>query len=194
MAVVAMACSQALSFGSTIQPQRRTGAGLCVSKTRRPRRICSAVMNKEKETKQSVETDAVNKDDGVEEVTRKFGLEAGLWKIFSSKKNESGEKKVQAKELLARYGGAYLVTSISLSAVSFALCYLLINAGVDVPSLLAKVGIQSNETGEKVGTLALAYAAHKAASPIRFPPTVALTPIVASWFGKKNKQEGGGKS
>ncbi|KAK8655242.1 hypothetical protein V6N13_107830 [Hibiscus sabdariffa] len=25
---------------------------------------------------------------------------------------------------------------------------------------------------------ALAYAAHKAASPIRFPPTVALTPIV----------------
>jgi hypothetical protein len=37
-----------------------------------------------------------------------------------------------------------------------------------------------------VGTFALAYAAHKAASPIRFPPTVALTPIVARWFGKKD--------
>lgn len=44
-------------------------------------------------------------------------------------------------------------------------------------------------TSEKVGTAALAYAAHKAASPIRFPPTVALTPIVAKWFGKKAEGE-----
>lgn len=55
--------------------------------------------------------------------------------------------------------------------------------------LLFQVGISANETGEKVGTFALAYAAHKAASPIRFPPTVALTPIVASWIGKKADQE-----
>lgn len=48
-----------------------------------------------------------------------------------------------------------------------------------------QVGITTNETGQKVGTFALAYAAHKAASPIRFPPTVALTPIVANWIGKK---------
>lgn len=51
------------------------------------------------------------------------------------------------------------------------------------------MGIATNETGEKVGTFALAYAAHKAASPIRFPPTVALTPIVASWIGKKVDQD-----
>jgi hypothetical protein len=48
-----------------------------------------------------------------------------------------------------------------------------------------QVGVHVNDTGEKVGTVALAYAAHKALSPVRFPPTVALTPIVASWFGKK---------
>lgn len=54
---------------------------------------------------------------------------------------------------------------------------------------MLQVGISTNETGEKVGTFALAYAAHKAASPIRFPPTVALTPIVASWIGKKVEQE-----
>lgn len=52
-----------------------------------------------------------------------------------------------------------------------------------------KVGISADETGEKVGTFALAYAAHKAASPIRFPPTVALTPIVASWIGKKVEKQ-----
>lgn len=33
--------------------------------------------------------------------------------------------------------------------------------------------------GERAGTFAIAYTMHKAASPIRFPPTVALTPIVA---------------
>ena len=50
---------------------------------------------------------------------------------------------------------------------------------------ILQVGISTDATGEKVGTFALAYAAHKAASPIRFPPTVALTPIVAGWIGKK---------
>ncbi|GKU93764.1 hypothetical protein SLEP1_g7332 [Rubroshorea leprosula] len=130
-----------------------------------------------------------------EEITKKYGLEAGLWKIFRSKEEgkEEGEKKKskgdQAKELLAKYGGAYLATSITLSLISFALCYALISAGVDVQALLQKVGISANETEEKVGTFALAYAAHKAASPIRFPPTVALTPIVASWIGKKVEKE-----
>ncbi|KAH7424691.1 hypothetical protein KP509_11G019700 [Ceratopteris richardii] len=149
-----------------------------------PRITCSATQ--EKEAKQ---------EESPDEVTRKFGLEAGLWKIFTSKNETSDDGKenrgAQAKELLARYGGAYLATSISLSAVSFGLCYVLINSGVDVAGLLQKIGIQTNETGEKVGTFALAYAAHKAASPIRFPPTVALTPLVASWFGKKvNEDEG----
>lgn len=146
----------------------------------------------------------------------------GCLQIFSSKEEgregvEGGKSKGnQAKELVAKYGGAYLATSITLSLISFSLCYALINAGIDVQSLLLKVsannkpsyelqiafqdiwfslycnfqvGISTDATGEKVGTLALAYAAHKAASPIRFPPTVALTPIVASWIGKKVEKE-----
>ncbi len=67
-----------------------------------------------------------------------------VFQIFTSKDNDNGEdakgkKKNQAKELLARYGGAYLATSISLSLVSFSVCYLLINSGVDVQGLLDKV-------------------------------------------------------
>jgi hypothetical protein len=66
-----------------------------------------------------------------------------VWQIFTSKDNSEegtkGNKTNKAKELLAQYGGAYLVTSISLSLVSFALCYALIQAGVDVPALLEKV-------------------------------------------------------
>eukprot|EP00967_Tisochrysis_lutea_P046263 scaffold56192_cov17-Tisochrysis_lutea.AAC.2 len=45
----------------------------------------------------------------------------------------------------------------------------------------------------QVGTFAIAYAAHKALSPVRFPPTVALTPVVAKWIGKDkgtNNEEG----
>ncbi|XP_071707622.1 uncharacterized protein [Rutidosis leptorrhynchoides] len=139
-------------------------------------------------------TESTSSDSSAEadEVTQKYGLEAGLWKIFSSKEdgnNVTKSKGDQAKELLTKYGGAYLATSITLSLISFSLCYALISAGVDVPSLLQKVGISPSETGEKVGTFALAYAAHKAASPIRFPPTVALTPIVANWIGKKVEKD-----
>ncbi|XP_023512163.1 uncharacterized protein LOC111776967 [Cucurbita pepo subsp. pepo] len=127
-----------------------------------------------------------------DEVTKKYGLEAGLWKIFSSKEEGEGKDKSkgdQAKELLAKYGGAYLATSITLSLISFAVCYALISAGVDVQALLQKVGISVDGNGEKVGTFALAYAAHKATSPIRFPPTVALTSVVATWIGKKVEEE-----
>ncbi|KAL9413470.1 hypothetical protein AB3S75_042035 [Citrus x aurantiifolia] len=130
-----------------------------------------------------------------EDITKKYGLEAGLWQIFRSNEegNAEGDRKKsrgdQAKELLAKYGGAYLATSITLSLISFSVCYVLIAAGVDVQALLQKVGIATDATGEKVGIFALAYAAHKAASPIRFPPTVALTPIVARWIGKKVENE-----
>ena len=41
----------------------------------------------------------------------------------------------------------------------------------------------------QVGTASIAYVAHKAASPLRFPPTVALTPYVAkTLFGKDDSQ------
>jgi len=59
-----------------------------------------------------------------------------------------------------------------------------------VGALLASIGLQVSDTSEKVGTFAIAYAAHKALSPVRFPPTVALTPVVAKWLGKKKAEEG----
>uniref|UniRef100_A0A7S2V8E4 DUF1279 domain-containing protein n=1 Tax=Fibrocapsa japonica TaxID=94617 RepID=A0A7S2V8E4_9STRA len=122
-------------------------------------------------------------DKNLEEVTEKYGLEAGLFQAFKS----GGENKgVQAKELLQRYGSAYLITSITFALISFGICYTLVDNGVDVAGLLEKVGIQAGDKAETAGTFAIAYAAHKAASPIRFPPTVALTPVVAKALGKKD--------
>lgn len=120
-----------------------------------------------------------------EETTEQFGLEAGIFQ--SLKRKDGGES---AKSLLKRYGIAYLATSIPLALVSFTICYVLVENGVDVAGLLKQVGIENNDAGEKAGTFALAYAAHKAASPIRFPPTVILTPIVAKLIGKEPVEEG----
>ena len=114
-----------------------------------------------------------------EETTEKYGLEVGL---AQAAKEGDGES---AKSLLKKYGIAYLATSIPLAIVSFAICYVLVDSGVDVGALLTKVGIESSDTADKAGTFAIAYAAHKAASPIRFPPTVLLTPVVAKLIGKE---------
>jgi hypothetical protein len=51
--------------------------------------------------------------------------------------------------------------------------------------VLERVGIKSTSVASNAGTVAIAYAMHKAASPIRFPPTVALTPVVARWIGRR---------
>ena len=134
------------------------------------------------EEKEATKTDAPTTpmvENVAEETTKKYGLEAGL---FQSVKSGDGES---AKSLLKKYGIAYLATSIPLAALSFAICYLLVDNGVDVSSLLNKIGIESSSTSETAGTLAIAYAAHKAASPIRFPPTVLLTPVVAKLLGKE---------
>mmetsp|Transcript_20522 Transcript_20522/g.61191 ORF Transcript_20522/g.61191 Transcript_20522/m.61191 type:complete len:165 (+) Transcript_20522:206-700(+) len=129
--------------------------------------------------------------DEVEEAVQKTGVEGGLFSIFSSDA-DAGEKATSAKDLLKQYGGAYLLTSTSFALVSFSICYALVSNGVDVASLLAKVGIDATASAEKGTTIAIAYAAHKAASPIRFPPTVALTPVVAKLLkgGADDAEEG----
>jgi len=123
-----------------------------------------------------------DESDSAENTTEKFGLEMGL---AQAAKEGDGES---AKSLLKKYGIAYLVTSIPLAIVSFTLCYVLIDNGVDVGSLLAKVGIENSGAVDKAGTVAIAYAAHKAASPIRFPPTVLLTPVVAKIIGREPEE------
>lgn len=118
----------------------------------------------------------------IEATTEKYGLEVGL---FNSLKKEDGGET--AKDLLQKYGVAYLATSIPLALLSFSICYALVDSGVEVSTLLAKIGIQTadTESAKTAGTAAIAYAAHKAASPLRFPPTVALTPLVAKMIGKE---------
>ena len=80
------------------------------------------------------------------------------------------------------------VKSITSHVVVLTLA-LFVLSGVDIASLLRRFGLEASGTNEKVGTVAIAYAAHKALSPVRFPPTVALTPVVAKAIGKKPKED-----
>ena len=130
-----------------------------------------------------------------DETVEKYGLEAGLFKALKDggkgDADGAGEKAgTTAKDLLKQYGSAYLITSISLSLVSFGICYVAVSNGVDMAALLGKVGIETSSSAETTGTVAVAYAIHKAASPIRFPPTVALTPAVAKFLGKGGGEAG----
>ena len=94
--------------------------------------------------------------------------------------------KVKPGELLATNGVAYLATSISFAIVSYTLCFMLVSHGIDVSAVLKRIGIRPTPAASNAGTAAIAYAMHKAASPIRFPPTVLLTPVTARlMFGKK---------
>lgn len=127
--------------------------------------------------------------DSSDETVKKYGLEMGILKTYFDKSS-----KVKPKDLISRYGIAYFGTSITLAIISYALCYVLIANGVDVGSLLQKIGIKPSEAAVSAGTGGLAYAVHKAASPIRFVPTIILTPIVAKWMGKKPKEDSEGES
>ena len=46
-------------------------------------------------------------------------------------------KGAQAKDLLARYGSAYLITSISFAILSFGACYALVSSGAPGSGLRA---------------------------------------------------------
>jgi hypothetical protein len=52
------------------------------------------------------------------------------YQVLTSKEEEAPVSRTeQAKRLLAQYGSAYLITSISFAIVSFACCYAAVSAG-----------------------------------------------------------------
>ena len=97
---------------------------------------------------------------------------------WQSLRGGAERQREKAANLLKRYGLAYVLCSLSLSLVSFSVFYALVSHGVDATALLHRVGITLGANSERFGTLAMAYVLHKAASPIRFAPTVALTAVV----------------
>jgi hypothetical protein len=88
----------------------------------------------------------------------------------------------RAKNFAVEYGPVGIVTHTVLSLISFCVIYIGVSNGVDVESILHSMGFPSSGlhgTANSAGTLVLAYTAYKLASPIRWPFTFAVTPIIA---------------
>ena len=95
----------------------------------------------------------------------------GFWKRLQNQQS-------QAVTLLKRFGGTYILCSLAVSVCSMSFFYTLVANGLDAPAVLASVGLTLPSKYAGAGTIGLAYVLHKASSPIRFPPTVALTAVV----------------
>jgi len=177
--MIFVAIFQAVSLTSGFTPR----FGMLQS-VRASRLTLRTAVDVEETTKASPPTEQEGISSEIEETTQKWGVEAGLMKSAQQGNFD------QAKLLLKKYGVAYLATSISFAIVSFAICYSLVDSGVDVTSLLEKVGITVDvgSKAETAGTATIAYIVHKAASPIRTVPVVALTPVVAQLMNVEAKE------
>lgn len=90
-----------------------------------------------------------------------------------------------AGDLLKRYGPAYLLTSCSFAAVSYAACYIAVARGVNVAALLTRFGMQATAASEKVGTASIAVSADTRIERPHQPSArwhAALTPCVRAPF------------
>ena len=94
------------------------------------------------------------------------GGESGLLKVLkldSGRATDKAKGMATAGDLLKRYGPAYLLTSVSFAAVSYATCYVAVARGVNVVGLMTRVGLKASAGSEKVGTAS--FIDHARASP-----------------------------
>lgn len=115
---------------------------------------------------------------------------------MSANTGPSPKDQPSAQDLAKLYGGSYLGTSIGMSIVSFSVLYALVYIGVDVRSLTNAFGnwlattplgrpSALDNVSDAASAAAIAYVAHKVTSPLRFPLTIAATPLVARIFSEK---------
>lgn len=74
-----------------------------------------------------------------------------------------------------------VATHVALSAASFSAIYVAVSSGVDVSALLGAVGFApaaSEATTNSAGSFLIAYTIYKVLSPVRWPITFAVTPVV----------------
>ena len=122
-------------------------------------------------------------DEELQETVEKSGVEGGLFSIFTGDGDAKGEGDDGWRfDLLMQYGGRALAHVHVFAIVSFAICYTLVSNGVtDVAGLgqdrhraLAKM---RRPAGRSRRLPTAAQDPNGARRPIRFPPTVALTPV-----------------
>ncbi|KAM3921803.1 protein FAM210B, mitochondrial [Leptodactylus fuscus] len=95
-------------------------------------------------------------------------------------------KTQQLKRVFKEYGGVAVAFHVGISLVSLGIFYALVSSGLDVPSLLLKIGFSEAMVQSKLAagtsTFVLAYAVHKLFAPARISITVVSVPFLVRYF------------
>ncbi|KAJ8259386.1 hypothetical protein COCON_G00183980 [Conger conger] len=94
-------------------------------------------------------------------------------------------KTQQLKKLFKEYGAVAIVAHIGISLTSLGICYLVISSGIDMASILSKLGFSEAIVRSKMAagtsTFVLAYAVHKLLLPVRGTLTLASVPLIVRY-------------
>lgn len=91
------------------------------------------------------------------------------------------------KMLVKDYGQVTLAVYFAYDFLTLSVLYFLIDAGVDVSAVLAKIGLSNSKwLTPGAGTLVAAFAANKLTSPLRVLLTVATTPYTIKALQQRN--------
>ncbi|XP_028667773.1 protein FAM210B, mitochondrial [Erpetoichthys calabaricus] len=97
-------------------------------------------------------------------------------------------KAQQLKTVFKEYGAVGVTFHIGISLLSLGMFYVALSSGIDMTSLLFKIGFSESVVQSKMAagtsTFVLAYAIHKMFAPVRISITVVSVPLIVRYFRK----------
>uniref|UniRef100_A0A182NES9 RTR1-type domain-containing protein n=1 Tax=Anopheles dirus TaxID=7168 RepID=A0A182NES9_9DIPT len=139
--------------------------------------ICSTLNNKSPATQ-------ANKDSGAD-----AGVQNSKGNTEGASEEVPVSRKDRLKKAIKEYGSTVLVFHVSISLASLGTCYLLVSSGIDMVSLLDRMGwgdsALAGKAGAGAGTFVIAYAIHKVFAPVRISITLGATPLIVRYLRRK---------
>ncbi|XP_043088088.1 protein FAM210B, mitochondrial isoform X5 [Puntigrus tetrazona] len=101
---------------------------------------------------------------------------------------EKPSKTQQLKKVFKEYGAVGVSFHIGISLISLGTFYLAVSSGLDVTSLLCKLGFSESVVQSRLAagtsTFVLAYAVHKLFAPLRISVTLVCVPLIVRHLRK----------
>ncbi|OWK03370.1 FAM210B [Cervus elaphus hippelaphus] len=97
-------------------------------------------------------------------------------------------KSQQLKKIFQEYGAVGVSLHIGISLISLGMFYMVISSGVDMSTVLLKLGFKESLVQSKMAagtsTFVVAYAIHKLFAPVRISITLVSVPLIVRYFRK----------
>ncbi|XP_053558498.1 protein FAM210B, mitochondrial isoform X2 [Bombina bombina] len=107
----------------------------------------------------------------------------------SDSTNDNGKKPnntQQLKIVFKEYGAVAVTFHVGISLISLGIFYALVSSGLDMTSILLKIGFSEAVVQSKMAagtsTFVLAYAVHKLFAPARISITLVSVPFIVRYF------------